>query len=171
LPAGAAPPPSVCLDKSALRTAILARLEAELALQTAAAEASRDDATDPDSRAEGKFDMRGQSAAYLAAGQAQLATEIAAALAAYHALPWRAFGPAEGVALGALATLEARGQRAVYFLGPARGGLDVEVGGIAVTVVTPASSLGRQLLGRRAGETIALPGRAGPVMHAVTLVE
>jgi hypothetical protein len=159
------------LDKSALRTAILARLEAELALQTAAAEASRDDATDADSRAEGKFDMRGQSSAYLAAGQAQLATEIAGALAAYHALAWREFGPEEAVALGALATLEARGRRAVYFLGPARGGLEVEIGGTGVTVVTPASTLGRALVGRRRGETLALPGRTGPVIHAVTLVE
>lgn len=159
------------MDKSALRTAILARLEAELALQTAAAEASRDDATDPDSRAEGKFDMRGQSAAYLAAGQAQLATEIAEALTAYQALPWRAFGPAEAVALGALATLEAQGRRAVYFLGPARGGLEVEIGGVAVTVITTASSLGRQLLGRRTGETLSLPGRTAPVMHTVILVE
>jgi transcription elongation GreA/GreB family factor len=159
------------LDKSALRTAILARLEAELALQTAAAEASRDDATDADSRAEGKFDMRGQSSAYLAAGQAQLATEIAEALTAYQALSWRAFGPDEVVALGALTTLEARGQRAVYFLGPARGGLEVEIGGVAVTVITVASSLGRQLLGRRTGETLSLPGRTGPVMHTVILVE
>ena len=149
----------------------MVRLEAELALQTSAAEASREEATDADSRAEGKFDMRGQSAAYLASGQARLAGEIAAALAAYQALTWRAFAPDEAVALGALATLEARGRRAVYFLGPAHGGLDLEIGGVEVTVITAASSLGRSLLGRRAGESISLPGRTGPVMHTVITVE
>ena len=74
------------MDKSALRLAIIARLESELALQTAAAHASKSEATDADSRAEGKYDMRAQSAAYLAAGQARFAAEISEAIAAYHAM-------------------------------------------------------------------------------------
>jgi hypothetical protein len=142
------------VDKSALLQAILERLEAELALQTAAAESSRAEATDPDSRAEGKFDMRGQSAGYLAAGQGKLAAEIAEALAAYRALGPRPFGPDEAIAVGALVTVAARGQRDVYFLGPSRGGLELEVGGVCVTVITAASAFGRNLLGRRAGDPL-----------------
>ena len=149
---------------------IVARLEAELALQTEAAHASRTEATDVDSRAEGKFDMRGQSAAYLAEGQARLAVEIGEAIAAYRTLPLRAFGPGEAAAVGALVTLEGRGTSALYFLGPARGGLDLEVGGAAVTVITAASSLGRALLGRKAGDIIELPGRPSPSRNSVVSV-
>ncbi len=157
--------PSV--DKRAVLSSIVAALEAELGRQTAAAHASREEATDVDSRAEGKFDMRGQSAAYLAAGQAQLATEIAEAISAYRALPIRDFGPGSAAALGAVVTLEQAGLRTVYFLGPSRGGLEVESGGIAVTVITPSSSLGRSLIGRRAGESVRLPGRSGPAPHRI----
>ena len=159
------------VDKSALRRAIVTLLEAELAQQTEAAEASRREATDVDSRAEGKFDMRGQSAAYLAEGQARLAGEIAASIAAFEALPLRSFGPGEAIAIGALATLDAPGKRAVYFLGPAHGGLDVEIKATTVTVITAASSLGRSLLGRRAGDSIVLAGRNSAGVHRVASVE
>ncbi len=145
------------MDKSALVQAILDRLEAELATQTAAAESSRAEATDPDSRAEGKFDMRGQSAGYLAAGQGKLAAEIADARAAYRSLALRAFAPGEAIAIGALVTLEARGRQEVYFLGPSRGGLELNIAGLAVTVITAASTLGKNLLGRTAGQSLA-PG-------------
>ena len=67
------------MDKAALRQAMVERLEAELAVLVAAANTSKDEATDQESRQEGKYDMRGQSAAYLAAGQAKLATELAEA--------------------------------------------------------------------------------------------
>lgn len=159
------------MDKFALFQAIVARLETELALQTEAAHASRSEATDVDSRAEGKFDMRGQSAAYLASGQARLAGEIAEAIAAYRALPCRPFQQDEALAVGALATLETRGRRSVYFLGPARGGLDLEIEGIPITVITVASSLGRSLLGRRIGETVTLPSRGGPSTQVITHIE
>jgi transcription elongation GreA/GreB family factor len=159
------------MDKFAIRDAVVAQLEAELARQTQAAHSSRDEATDPDSRAEGKFDMRGQSAAYLAAGQAKLTGEISAALAAYRALDFRPSAPREAIAVGAVVTLESRGRRTAYFLGPARGGLDVEIDGVPVVVITAASFLGRSLLGQRPGHTLTVPGRGVPVAYTVTAVE
>jgi transcription elongation GreA/GreB family factor len=157
------------MDKAALRAAIIARLEADLALQTDAAHSSRAEATDQESKAEGQYDMRGQSAAYLAAGQAQMASEIADAIAAYRALPLAAFAAAAPVALGALVTVESGGSQTCYFMGPARGGLELDWNGGAVTVITAASALGRSLLGRRAGDRLALAkgGPAGPVIVAV----
>jgi transcription elongation GreA/GreB family factor len=159
------------MDKTALQQAILAEIQAELTLLTEAANTARDEATNEESRAEDKYDMRSQSAAYLAAGQAKLASEIADAIAAYQALPVRRFNPGEPVATGALVTLEARNRHSWYFLGPQHGGLEVRLNGTSVMVVTAASPLGRQLLGRNLGETVALPGRPGPVMHVVVAVE
>ena len=163
--------PLVPMDKAVLQQAILAELRSELALLTDAANTARDEATNEESRAEDKYDMRSQSAAYLAAGQAKLAGEIADAIAAYKALPVRRFNPGEPVATGALVTLEARKRRSWYFLGPQHGGLEVRLNGTTIMVVTAASPLGRQLVGRKLGETVALPGSPGPVTHAVVAVE
>jgi transcription elongation GreA/GreB family factor len=159
------------MDKFALTRSIISQLEAELALQTEAALASRDEATNEESRAEDKYDMRSQSAAYLAAGQAKLATDIAAALAAWRALTLRVFGPGDEIAAGALVMLEARGRRAAYLVGPHSGGLEARDGESTATVVTGASPLGRQLLGRRAGDLVQIADRLGPVVHQVASVE
>src|SRR5271170_4689743 len=148
------------MDKSALTRSIIAQLEAELALQTEAALGSRDEATNEESRAEDKYDMRSQSAAYLAAGQA-----------AWKALNLRAFGPGDEIAAGALVMLEAKGRQAAYLVGPHSGGLEARDGESAATVVTGASPLGRQLLGRRVGDNVRIADRLGPVVHQVTSVE
>ena len=159
------------MDKSALIRSILAQLEAELALQTEAAHGSRQEATDEESRAEDKYDMRSQSAAYLAAGQAKMATEIAGAIGAWKALEPKAFGPGEGIALGALVTLEAKARAASFLMGPQSGGLEARDGKSTATVVTPSSPLGRQLLGCHTGDTVKIADRLGPVAYRVASVE
>jgi transcription elongation GreA/GreB family factor len=159
------------MDKNALIRSIIAQLEAELALQTEAALGSRDEATNEESRAEDKFDMRSQSAAYLAAGQAQLATEIAGSVAAWKALSPKAFGAGDEIATGALVTLEAKGRMASYLLGPHSGGREARDGDHSATVVTAASPLGRQLLGRKQGDLVHIADRLGPVTHRVACVE
>ena len=158
------------MDKAALRRAILAQLEAELATLTAAAHDAHAEATDEENRAEDKYDMRSQSAAYLAAGQAKLATELGEAIGAYRTLALPEFGPDDAIATGALVTLEVQGRPVLYFLGPLRGGLELTVDGESVLVVTAASPLGRQLAGRRQGESVLLPGRGGPALQRISAV-
>ena len=159
------------MDKRALIRSVVAQLERELARQTEAALGSRSEATDAESKAEGKFDMRGQSAAYLAAGQARLASEIGEAIAAWRTLAPQAFSPLQGVALGALVILESGGQRAAYLVGPSSGGLEAQDGEDSATVVTAASPLGRQLMGRRVGDSVRMAGRLGPVLHRIASVD
>jgi transcription elongation GreA/GreB family factor len=155
------------MDKTALIRSVIDQLEAELALQTSAAIGSREEATDEESRAEDKYDMRSQSAAYLAAGQSRMAAEIAEALAAWRSLDARPLGPGEAAKVGALVTLEAAGRRNLYLFGPQSGGLEARDGSDTATVVTAASPLGRQLLGKQVGDTVHLPGRGGQVAHGV----
>lgn len=148
------------VNKSDLRAAILARLQAELAQQTAAAHLARDEAISEESRPENKYDTHSQEAAYLAEGQARLAREISENIAHYAAMPLPAFGPQDEIALGALVELSSGRGNALCFIGPRAGGLEVAVGGAEAMVITPQSPLGRALLGRRAGEVVQLPGRA-----------
>jgi transcription elongation GreA/GreB family factor len=155
------------MQKSAVRDAIVAQLKRELDLQTRAAHDARDEATSEETKSEGKYDMRGQEAAYLAEGQARLAVELAESLAIYHALDLADLPAGSSAAVGALITLETRGRRTRYFLGPRNGGLDARVGDETFTVVTPTSPLGRQLIGQRAGASVQLPGRGAPVPHKI----
>lgn len=155
------------MQKSVVRDAIVAQLQRELDLQARAAHDSRDEATSAENKAEGKYDMRSQEAAYLAEGQARLAAEIAESIALYRALELPDFSLGRPVALGALITLETKGRRTRYFLGPRNGGMEITVGDTTCLVVTPSSPVGRQLLGRVTGDSIQLPGRGGPVAHIV----
>lgn len=150
------------VKKSDLREAILRELHQELARQTDAAVMARDEAISEESRAENKWDTHSQEAAYLAEGQARLAGEIGASIELYRTLPLPDFSAADTIALGALIEVASASdaRSSWYFLGPRAGGLELQVDATLVQVLTPQSPLGRQLLGRRVGDTIAGVGRA-----------
>lgn len=92
-------------DKARLVQAIIAALEAELALITRAALSARDEAIDEESRPENPYDMHSQEAAYLAEGQARIATEIREHLDHYRTLDPASLRTREPIAVGALVTL------------------------------------------------------------------
>jgi len=157
-------PPSV--NKSVLREHILAQLRATLALQINAAQLARDEATSEESRAENQYDTHSLEAGYLAEGQARQAAELEESLTIISVLPLPEFAPGAPIALGALVEVhEARGEVIHYFLSPRAGGLELRHEGCTVLVVTPQSPLGRQLLGRHAGDNVPLPGR-GPAISS-----
>jgi transcription elongation GreA/GreB family factor len=155
------------MQKTAVRDAIVVQLQRELDLQARAAHDSRDEATSAENKAEGKYDMRSQEAAYLAEGQARLVLEIAESLTLYHGIDLAELPLNSPAAVGTIVILEARGRQTHYFIGPRNGGLETQLGGITFTVITPSSPLGRQIIGQRVGATVLLPGRGGPVPHKI----
>ena len=114
-------------------------------------------ATDPDSKAEGKYDTRSLEASYLAAGQAKQADEFAAAVRAFDAWTPPPFDIDSPIALGALVEVDIRGETGHFLLAPAGGGMVVDVNGLEITLLTPASSLYQNLLGRRTGDMLDDP--------------
>jgi hypothetical protein len=148
------------MPKEAVVTAILARLEIELETLTRGAKASFAAATDPDSKAENKYDTRTLEASYVARGQAQRVTELQEALRNFGALPM-ASGPA--VRLGSFIELGMDH----YFIGPAEGGLEIMVDGQEVMVITPTSPLAARLMGKSAGEKVMLPSGHALVLKKV----
>ena len=151
------------VNKSALRDLILQQLQQELARQSGAAQMARDEAISEESRAQNKWDTHSQEAAYLAEGQAKLAAEISESIEIYATLPLPDFSADDAIALGAVVELEGgAGNSAWYFLGPRAGGLDIVVDGLNLLVLTPQSPLGRQLIGKRAGDTVNVGARAMP---------
>ena len=145
------------MEKSTILTAILSRLEVELGALTQGARASYAAATDPDSKAENKYDTRTLEASYVARGQAQRVEELRQALHDFGQLKPQASHVSETVRLGSWLTLKAGTFEDEYFMGPAEGGLEVQESGREIMVITPASPLGARLMGKRAGDSIALP--------------
>ncbi|MEI7800221.1 MAG: transcription elongation factor GreAB [Opitutaceae bacterium] len=143
------------MTKPELLAKIIAHLQAELSMLTAAALATHAEATDEENKAEDKYDTRGLEASYLAHGQSKAAEEAALALAQFQTIVPRAFLPTEPISVGALITLQGP-ERNYYFIGPRAGGMEISHGEQPVLVITPQSPLGRHLMGRIQGETLAI---------------
>src|SRR3954466_7756198 len=111
--------------KQALVRKIIAALEAELERFAKAARASHAEATDPQSKAEHKYDTRGLEAAYLAGGQAKKVAEIEESIEQFQKLKLQEFSAETAIDYGALVQIEMRGGSSWYFVGPRSGGLEV----------------------------------------------
>ncbi|MEI8039106.1 MAG: transcription elongation factor GreAB [Verrucomicrobiota bacterium] len=114
-------------------------------------------ATDPGSKAEGKYDTRSLEASYLAAGQARQVDELAEAVRVFDVLTLPDFALEDPIDAGALVEVDLRGESSLLLLVPTAGGLVIEDHGLQITLVTPASALYRNLLGLRVGDSLADP--------------
>lgn len=130
----------------------------------AAAQATRDEATHEDNKAESKYDTRGLEASYLAEGQARQAEEAESNLMRFEALEHRSFSTDEDIEVGALVGVEIAGYRDLYFCGPGAGGKEVELEGEECTIITRESPLGAQLYGAKLGHTFEVNGRAAKIV-------
>jgi transcription elongation GreA/GreB family factor len=141
------------MNKSKLLNEIVSALSESLETLERAARASHDEATHESSRAEDKYDTRGLEAAYLAGGQARQAKEIMESMKLYGSLPTRDFGAKDLIDLTAVVKLETDGTPFLYFIGPKAGGVEVNFDGDEITVITPQSPLGQNLVGKKSGQS------------------
>ena len=140
------------MDKTQLLKEIVAKLSENLRMLENAARASHAEATHESSKAENKYDTRGLEAAYLAGGQARQAREILDSIQVFQSLAVKAFESDEPIEMTALVELESAGVRNTYFIGPKSGGLEIEFQGKEITLITPQSPLGQNLIQKRSGE-------------------
>ena len=140
------------MNKALVLKKIVRALEEHLEVLARAAHASHMEATHESSKAESKYDTRGLEASYLAGGQARQARDILEAIKQYQALPAREFGPDDAIDIGALVKLQTNTTSTLFFLGPKSGGLEIELEGEEITVVTPQSPVGQNIIGKKAGE-------------------
>ena len=139
-------------NKQALVRKIIAALTEELERFAKAARASHAEATDPQSKAEHKYDTRGLEAAYLAGGQARKVAEIEEAITQFQKLKLPDFTLETPIDYGALVQVEMRGGANWYFIAPKSGGLEILHEKQEVTVITPQSPLGEQLFEKKQGD-------------------
>lgn len=146
----------------ALKEQLLSQALAELTKeQQALAKALHDSsaaATDPGSKAEGKYDTRSLEMSYLAAGQVRQAEALQDAVQNLKTLELPNLAMTDAVCLGALVEVTQDGEWLHYLLLPAGGGLELQAEGLQVTTLTPESPLYTQLEGKRVGEGIGNDG-------------
>ena len=137
--------------------AIKDALRAEFDTLHSTSQKTRAAGNDAESKAEGKYDTRSTEDNYLADGLARQAHAAAQAAATYEKFVPPPFGPETPIDLGALVQLTLPDETHWFFLGPAGGGIEVIYDGLPITVLTPESPLGKQLLGLKAGDATASP--------------
>lgn len=140
------------MQKEDLIAQIISIIEAELKAASSAALESAEEATDEESRPENKYDTHALETSYVASAQAHYAKDLKDALQAYHNLVELA-GPSGPIGVGSIVTTLGPSGRDLFFIGPAQGGIELPTDAGTLTVLTPKSPLGRQLLGKSLGDS------------------
>lgn len=135
--------------KRRLLTELLERLRADHAALVRAQQATVAGATSEEAKAEHSKDTRALEQTYLARGQAKRVEELYEGLSRVASMPVRVFGEGEPIAVGAIVEIEESGSESVLLLAPFGGGIRLSGG---EQVVTPASPLGRALIGKSVGD-------------------
>jgi hypothetical protein len=149
------------LDKTKLLDILRSRVEEQLESLTRSQQASQAGATHAETRAEDPKDMRSTEASYLARGLAARVASLRETVAMLAAFAPGSPPADRRICAGALLGVEdEEGMISVHFFVPAGGGMKLELDGRVVHSLTAGSPLGRELLGRKAGDDFAieLPG-------------
>ena len=149
------------MDKRAVIQLVVTQIEKDLAALITATKATHAEATDEQNKAENKYDTRGLEASYLAHGQSRQVVELLKAKQEFESLSTAEALPNQPIDVGALMTLRSGNIDTVYLLGPKAGGIEVSYEGCLITVITPQSPLGQQLIGKVQGQSVALPSDPG----------
>jgi transcription elongation GreA/GreB family factor len=135
----------------------------------AAAEEARAGATPAEKREDARVAME---YAGLARGQKERATRTAAEVSLLETFRPRPLPARAPIALGAIVEVEDGDQGRTFFLAPVGAGVELTgPGGDGyLSVVTPASPVGKAVMGRRVGDTIEVVVKGEPLEWAITFV-
>lgn len=150
-------------DLQAVREEIRTKVLAELNEQRERAERALSDAaeatTHADAKQEGKYDTRAIESSYLASAQSERLLELTQKAQTIERMILLSVGDNPVVRLSSLiALIDENDQRIWYMILPGAGGLLIQSTIGNVTVVAPESPLGKELLGKTAGDEIELSG-------------
>lgn len=150
------------MDKTHLLQLILEQLTHDLAVQFNAAKTAHETSTHEENIPDNKYETLALEASYVAQGQANRAQEIKMALETYKQLTLRQFDDDSAIRLTALVTLvcaDATTRR--LFIGPLEGGMKVVDQLDEIVIITPASPLGRALIGKTVGNLVRIGAGTG----------
>lgn len=143
------------ITKAEILQAVLAKIDEQVASLAKSLSDADAAATDPDSKAESKYDTRSLEMSYLVNGQGKQLTALKEAREKLADFEARAFEITERIRLGALVELTREGEWESYFLLPAGGGISLALADCEVTTLSPESPLFAQLEGLRMGDEVS----------------
>jgi transcription elongation GreA/GreB family factor len=160
---------STTLKKSGILQRIIGQLSRDLEVLFTAAKTSHEAATSEENIPDNKYCTLALEASYVAQGQANRAQEIRHSIEVYKQLLLMADN--ETVCLTSLVTIESPdGTVKSVFIGPLEGGLRITEGAAEIMVITPASPLGRELIGKSPGDTVEIAAGSGRLKYEIVAV-
>lgn len=159
------------MNKPHIVALIIENLQADVQAIKGAEAESHSVATDKENAPKNRHDTLALESSYLAQAQSDRALQMENVLLNYQALRGEVIEPGELIRMAALVSVKEDGEpRQHYFIGPKAGGwagLELDIDGETVTVITSASPIGQALLGQRKGDTISL--KIGPRQRTFTI--
>lgn len=150
------------MNKTHIIQLIVEQLTHDLAVQFNAAKTAHEASTHEENIPDNKYETLALEASYLAQGQANRAGEIKRALESYKQLTLQQFDSDSAIRLTALVTIA--GENATtrtLFIGPLEGGMKVVANQSEIVIITPASRLGRDLIGKSVGDLVTIGAGSG----------
>jgi transcription elongation GreA/GreB family factor len=144
------------MSKTELVMKIITKLTDDLDVLFTAAKAAHEASIHEENIPDNKYDTLALEASYVAQGQANRAQEIRQSIKIYKNLRLLQSDD-QIIRMTSLVTVEAdNGMQKIVFIGPAEGGLKIIENTLEIMVITPASPLGRELLGRSIGDNLEI---------------
>lgn len=141
------------VDKKEILKKIIEHHKSELQALINSAHEAKSAATDPEAKAENKYDTRGLEASYLAGAQAKRAQELKDDLFQLEKLEIRSYNKSTPIETTALIKASADDEDAKwFFLVPERGGLKLKIDNIEVLTLSMHSPLGKNFYKRKQGD-------------------
>ncbi len=130
---------------------LINHLKSELVEIEKAARSSKELATAPDLKSEGKYDTRAIEASYLAGAQSKRVEEIKLDIGMLEELDLSE-NKLDKIQLGSLVTLSCNNQDKLYFISSTSGGSMVRLGDETVLIISVFSPIGDAALGLSSGD-------------------
>lgn len=141
------------IDKKKIVQQLIEKLNIELVEVENAARSTRDLATAPDLKSEGKYDTRAIEAAYLASAQNKRVEEIKLDIQMLEDLEIQIATPASKLQLGSLGLIRCNGQERFYFISSTSGGSMLMIDEKPILVISVFSPIGDAALGLSSGDS------------------
>jgi len=152
-------------DKKQVVSILLQQVQTELEGMESIAEASRDEATNSETKAEGKYDTRATEASYLARGQAWRIIELRKLAGWLDSDQATKTLEEPVVQVGALVRIEGKRNEIVY-LSPIGGGKAV-INGETIRSISPSSPLGSAMIELENGDPFEVDSPRGRLDYVV----
>lgn len=153
------------IDKQQIVRLIQQHLQQELQVIQQSAAAASSGAKHEDAIAKSKYDTHGLELSYLAGAQAERARLIRGQIRALQALT---FSQGDFVAVGSLVRTDCPSDsQHYYFLCQQGAGVKLEQNGCAITVISPESPIGGQLLDASVGDEVVIRGTERQILEVI----